>query len=243
MQVAASEQNGITVLALSGRMDATTAGVFGDACRAALDGGARRIVVDLSGIEYISSAGLRVILTMLKAARALRGTAGLLRHAAHGQRGFQDFRLQFHAAHLRHGRPTRSPLWPEPSGGFMATLTLPATLEHLQQVNVFIGEHIPERFAGLVPQVELAAEELLVNVFSYAYPEGETGSAEVHCREIMLDGAPYFCFAVRDWGGRFDPFEEAPEPGCLSGGGGTPRGRTRRLSHQVHGRPLRAQLR
>ncbi len=74
MQVAASEQNGITVLALSGRMDATTAGVFGDACRAALDGGARRIVVDLSGIEYISSAGLRVILTMLKAARALRGT-------------------------------------------------------------------------------------------------------------------------------------------------------------------------
>ncbi len=94
----------------------------------------------------------------------------------------------------------------------MATLTLPATLEHLQQVNVFIGEHIPERFAGLVPQVELAAEELLVNVFSYAYPEGETGSAEVHCREIMLDGAPYFCFAVRDWGGRFDPFEEAPEP-------------------------------
>ncbi len=94
----------------------------------------------------------------------------------------------------------------------MATLTLPASLEHLQQVNMFIGEHIPERFASLIPQVELAAEELLVNVFSYAYPEGGTGSAEVCCREVMLDGTPYFCFMVKDWGGRFDPFEEAPEP-------------------------------
>ena len=74
MQVATSEQNGMTILSLTGRMDATTANVFGDACKAALDGGARRIVVDLSGIEYISSAGLRVILTMLKVTRSLKGT-------------------------------------------------------------------------------------------------------------------------------------------------------------------------
>ncbi len=99
----------------------------------------------------------------------------------------------------------------------MAKLTLPASLEHLQQVNTFIGEHIPERFSGLVPQVELAAEELLVNVFSYAYPAGETGSAEVRCREIMFDGIPYFCFTVKDWGARFDPFEEAPEPDITLG--------------------------
>ena len=74
MQVASSEQNGITILSLTGRMDATTANIFGDACQAALNGGARRIVVDLSGIEYISSAGLRVILTMLKMAKSLKGT-------------------------------------------------------------------------------------------------------------------------------------------------------------------------
>ncbi len=74
MQVAVSEQNGITVLSLTGRMDATTANIFGDACRASLDGGARRVVVDMSGVEYVSSAGLRVILTMLKATRSLKGT-------------------------------------------------------------------------------------------------------------------------------------------------------------------------
>lgn len=93
----------------------------------------------------------------------------------------------------------------------MATLSVPASLEQLVHVNAFIHEHIPPQYAPLTPQVELAAEELLVNVFSYAYPD-MPGEAQVDCREVQLDNVPYFCFSVRDWGARFDPFLEAPEP-------------------------------
>ena len=39
-----------------------------------MDGGAKKIVVDLAGIEYISSAGLRVILTMVKASKGAVAT-------------------------------------------------------------------------------------------------------------------------------------------------------------------------
>ena len=50
----------------------------------------------------------------------------------------------------------------------MATLSVPASLEQLANVNTFIHETIPSSYRPLIPQVELAAEELLVNVFSYA---------------------------------------------------------------------------
>lgn len=98
----------------------------------------------------------------------------------------------------------------------MATLSVPASLEQLGAVNEFIAGQLPEGLAALLPQVELAAEELLVNVFSYAYP-GEPGKAEVGCRMVHLDGVPFFCLAVRDWGAPFDPFSEAPEPDTALG--------------------------
>ena len=42
--------------------------------RELLDSGAKKVVVDLGGVEYISSAGLRVILTMVKASKAAAAT-------------------------------------------------------------------------------------------------------------------------------------------------------------------------
>ena len=74
MQALVSERNEIRVLSLVGRMDATTADVFGEACQRLLDENIKKITVDFSGVEYISSAGLRVILTMVKASRAQKGT-------------------------------------------------------------------------------------------------------------------------------------------------------------------------
>lgn len=98
----------------------------------------------------------------------------------------------------------------------MATLSVPANLEQLEIVNAFIAAHMPEGHGALAPQVELAAEELLVNVFSYAYPD-TPGKAEVGCRVVRLDGEPYFCLTVRDWGAPFDPFSEAPVPDTALG--------------------------
>ncbi|MFQ9868983.1 MAG: STAS domain-containing protein [Bilophila wadsworthia] len=67
MQVVTSEQGCVGIIALTGRIDATTASSFETSCRELLDSGAKKVVVDLGGVEYISSAGLRVILTMVKA--------------------------------------------------------------------------------------------------------------------------------------------------------------------------------
>ena len=68
----------------------------------------------------------------------------------------------------------------------MATLSVPASLEQLANVNAFIHETIPSSYRPLIPQVELAAEELLVNVFSYAYPDvpGEAQVARASRRPI-----------------------------------------------------------
>lgn len=78
----------------------------------------------------------------------------------------------------------------------MATLSVPASLEQLANVNTFIHETIPSSYRPLIPQVELAAEELLVNVFSYAYPD-VPGEAQVACREVRLDNVPYFASRCR----------------------------------------------
>ena len=93
----------------------------------------------------------------------------------------------------------------------MPTITLPASLDQLSVVNEFLGQHIPAGHEHIRMQVELAVEELLVNVFRHAYNE-QGGQAEVGCREANLDGAPYFCVMVRDFGAPFDPFREAPQP-------------------------------
>lgn len=74
MQIAASYTNGVTVLSLTGRMDATTVTSFEEAWRNHIDAGETTIVINLGGIEYISSAGLRGILALLKTCKSKKGT-------------------------------------------------------------------------------------------------------------------------------------------------------------------------
>ena len=94
----------------------------------------------------------------------------------------------------------------------MPQLHVPARLEQLEAVNQFLKDNIPARFLPLLLNLELVTEELLVNVFSYAYPEGSTGNAEIALREIFFDGKDMLCFSVNDWGEPFNPFAEAPVP-------------------------------
>lgn len=62
------------VIEVVGRMDAVTAQDFEKACGAWTDQGEKRFVVDLSALEYISSAGLRSFLILGKRIRAAGGT-------------------------------------------------------------------------------------------------------------------------------------------------------------------------
>jgi anti-anti-sigma factor len=57
----------VTLVTLPARVDTTSAGDVEGEINALLAGGARRLVVDFKVTEYVSSAGLRVFLSVLKA--------------------------------------------------------------------------------------------------------------------------------------------------------------------------------
>lgn len=77
MQIAESRVDGIVAVALAGRIDTTTSPVLEQHLLGLLTGGERRIVVDFSGVDYISSAGLRVMLVLARRVRDANGQLGL----------------------------------------------------------------------------------------------------------------------------------------------------------------------
>lgn len=74
MQIHQSNRGGVAIVSPAGRIDTTTSGTVEDAIRQLVDGGARNVLVDLSRVDYISSAGLRVFLVLAKRMKDLRGT-------------------------------------------------------------------------------------------------------------------------------------------------------------------------
>lgn len=58
----------ILVLAVTGRVDSATAPTLGERLTATLEATGRRLVLDLRQLEYISSAGFRVLLLAAKRA-------------------------------------------------------------------------------------------------------------------------------------------------------------------------------
>ena len=72
MEIRLTEQDGISILELSGRMDATSTPEFENTVRD-LPAQAPHLLMDMAGLEYISSAGLRGILGLVKAVRAASG--------------------------------------------------------------------------------------------------------------------------------------------------------------------------
>ncbi len=71
MDIEVSSRDGVSVVAVAGRIDAYTAPEVEERLQAAVAGGGH-LVVDLSGTDYVSSAGLRVLITLAK--RSLSGS-------------------------------------------------------------------------------------------------------------------------------------------------------------------------
>ncbi len=67
------KQDGYLIVAVSGRMDAVTSPEFEKAVGEWIDGGETRFIVDFGGLDYISSAGLRSILTIAKKLKMQQG--------------------------------------------------------------------------------------------------------------------------------------------------------------------------
>lgn len=73
MEISFDKQSKAVVVAVKGRMDAVSAPEFDSAMTGYIETGASRFVVDCSALEYISSAGLRSLLTTAKTLRARDG--------------------------------------------------------------------------------------------------------------------------------------------------------------------------
>ena len=73
MEINQQDVDGIRIIGISGRIDATTSKDVEAALNASVDQNQSKIVIDLAGVEYISSVGLRVLLATLKKQRQKQG--------------------------------------------------------------------------------------------------------------------------------------------------------------------------
>ena len=66
MEITTTTHDTVTVLTVTGRVDAMTAGALETALNTLIDNGNRKIILDFTGLVYISSGGLRVLLATAK---------------------------------------------------------------------------------------------------------------------------------------------------------------------------------
>jgi anti-anti-sigma factor len=66
MQIGEEKTGGAVVIAPVGRVDSVSSSELEKVVLSRIEGGERRLVLDLAGVEYISSAGLRVLLVAAK---------------------------------------------------------------------------------------------------------------------------------------------------------------------------------
>ena len=76
MQFSTRTSNNIHIVAIAGSLDSTTAPEAQKSLDAVL-ADAKKVLLDFSGLDYISSAGLRVLLGAAKKLRASGGTLGI----------------------------------------------------------------------------------------------------------------------------------------------------------------------
>jgi anti-sigma regulatory factor (Ser/Thr protein kinase) len=82
-------------------------------------------------------------------------------------------------------------------------LTVKADISSLDSLQRFAATCLT-RFGGpvtLLSKIELVLEELLVNVFDYAYPGDTSGQVTLHC--LVQEGK--LLFVIKDQGVAFDP--------------------------------------
>jgi len=73
MEIHHKKKDAVTVVSLQGSIDSLTAPKAMEYLNELMSGGSTKLVADLSGVDYTSSAGLRVLLAAVKTARSSGG--------------------------------------------------------------------------------------------------------------------------------------------------------------------------
>jgi len=75
MEITATKERDISIFHIKGRLDSNSSEGFEQTVFGAIENGANQVLIDFSDLDYISSAGLRVI---LKATKGLKNASGKL---------------------------------------------------------------------------------------------------------------------------------------------------------------------
>jgi anti-anti-sigma factor len=73
MEINTKQAGTVAQISIQGSVDGLTAGSLMDSLAALVHSGQSRLVVDFSGVDYISSAGLRALLATVKESRQAGG--------------------------------------------------------------------------------------------------------------------------------------------------------------------------
>jgi len=77
MEISTKDMKRVSLVTVSGRVDSSTAPDFEKALRALVQANRSQIVLDLKAVEYMSSAGIRGMVSALKAAKGGGGDVRL----------------------------------------------------------------------------------------------------------------------------------------------------------------------
>ncbi len=82
MEIATQEYKRVAVVSVTGRVDSSTAPELDSQLTQLVDGGKNHIVLDLKDVEYMSSAGLRAMVSTLKKVKRVNGDLRLANPSA-----------------------------------------------------------------------------------------------------------------------------------------------------------------
>jgi anti-anti-sigma factor len=77
MDLSEQQVGKVWVVTAKGRLDGASSGAFAQRIDALVSGEAPKLLVDFSGVDFVSSAGLRAVLALVKKVKALKGTFAL----------------------------------------------------------------------------------------------------------------------------------------------------------------------
>ncbi len=77
MHITQSKEGSLTIVALNGRLDTLSSESLDKELKQLTDNSVNKILIDFSNLEFISSSGLRVLLTTAKSVKATDGKLAL----------------------------------------------------------------------------------------------------------------------------------------------------------------------